>query len=117
MREAPSIEIIEVLQARGARVKAYDPVAMEHADDLLPSTTFCATAYDAAKEADALLIITEWNEFKQLDWDRLKRYMRRPIVVDGRNLYDQTEMARRGFIYWGVGRGTEPKMEDVAVIV
>ena len=117
MREAPSIEIIEALQARGARVKAYDPVAMEHADDLLPSTTFCATAYDAAKEVDALLIITEWNEFKQLDWDRLKRYMRRPIVVDGRNLYDQTEMARRGFIYWGVGRGTEPKMEDVAVIV
>ena len=111
MREAPSIEIIQELQARGARVKAYDPVAMEHADDMLPSVTFCATAYDASKEADALVIVTEWNEFKQLDWDRLKRYMRRPVVVDGRNLYEQAEMAKLGFTYWGVGRGAQPQLE------
>ncbi|MBC8160233.1 MAG: UDP-glucose/GDP-mannose dehydrogenase family protein [Roseiflexaceae bacterium] len=116
MREAPSIEIIQALQAKGARVKAYDPVSMEHADDMLPSATFCATAYDAAKEADALLIVTEWNEFKQLDWERLKRYMRRPIVVDGRNLYDQGEMAKRGFVYWGVGRGTQPQVEDAVLV-
>jgi UDPglucose 6-dehydrogenase len=109
MREAASVEIIQSLQARGARVKAYDPVAMESAEHHLPSVTFCATAYDAAKEADALLIVTEWNEFKQLDWERLKRYMRRPVVVDGRNLYEQAEMSKRGFIYWGVGRGEQPQ--------
>jgi UDPglucose 6-dehydrogenase len=114
MREAPSVEIIEMLQARGARVKAYDPVAMERAGELLPSVTFCATAYDAAKDADAILIVTEWNEFKQLDWERLHRFMRRPVVVDGRNLYEQADMARRGFIYWGVGRGTQPRLDEVA---
>ncbi|KAB8141906.1 UDP-glucose/GDP-mannose dehydrogenase family protein [Chloroflexia bacterium SDU3-3] len=116
MREAPSIEIIKTLEERGVRVKAYDPVAMEHADDMLPSVTFCATAYDAAKEADAILIVTEWNEFKQLDWERLRRYMRRPIVVDGRNLYEQAEMAKRGFIYWGVGRGEQPKASEASPV-
>lgn len=105
MREAPSVEIIEYLLGRGVRVKAYDPVAMEHASDMLPSVTFCATAYDVAKDADALLIVTEWNEFKQLDFARIKRFMRRPVILDGRNLYDPSEMAARGFIYRGVGRG------------
>jgi UDPglucose 6-dehydrogenase len=108
MREAASIDIINALQAKGAHVKAYDPVAMERAGELMPSVTFCATAYDAAKDADALLIVTEWNEFKQLDWERLHRFMRRPIVIDGRNLYEQAEMAKRGFVYWGVGRGAPP---------
>mgnify|MGYP005838301087 CR=1 FL=1 len=110
MREAPSVEIIGALQAAGAHVKAYDPVAMEHADNYLPTVTFCATAYDAAKEADALLIITEWNEFKQIDWERIKQVMHQPIVVDGRNIYDPTEMANRGFIYAGVGRGLPPML-------
>lgn len=107
MREAPSLDIIQALQAEGAHVKAYDPVAMERAGEVMPQVTFCATAYDAAKEADAILIVTEWNEFKQLDWAKLQRFMRQPIVVDGRNLYDPQEMANRGFIYWGVGRGTQ----------
>ncbi len=114
MREAPSVEIIELLQAKGARVKAYDPVAMERAGELMPSVTFCATAYDAAKDADAILIVTEWNEFKQIDWERLHRFMRRPVVVDGRNLYEQADMAKRGFIYWGVGRGMQPEIDEVA---
>jgi UDPglucose 6-dehydrogenase len=109
MREAPSVSIIEAIQALGARVKAYDPVAMERAGDILPSVTFCATAYDAAKEADALLIVTEWNEFKQLAFDRIKRYMRRPVVLDGRNIYDPKDMTELGFIYRGVGRGIEAK--------
>ncbi len=108
MREAPSTDIIRALQAGGAHVKAYDPVAMERAADMMPSVTFCATAYDAAKEADALLIVTEWNEFKQLNWEKVRSFMRRPIVVDGRNLYDPQEMADRGFVYWGVGRGVPP---------
>ncbi|HEU4325093.1 MAG TPA: UDP-glucose/GDP-mannose dehydrogenase family protein [Roseiflexaceae bacterium] len=105
MREAPSADIIQALQALGARVKAYDPVAMERAGDMMPTVTFCATAYDAAKDADALLIVTEWNEFKQLAFDRIKRYMRRPVILDGRNLYDPNDMANLGFIYRGVGRG------------
>ncbi len=113
MREAAAVDIIKALQAKGARVKAYDPVAMESAGDMLPTVTFCATAYDTAKDADALLIVTEWNEFKQLDWERIKRFMRRPVVVDGRNLYDQSEMAKRGIIYWGVGRGVQPTEEMI----
>ncbi|NJK80929.1 MAG: UDP-glucose/GDP-mannose dehydrogenase family protein [Chloroflexaceae bacterium] len=105
MREAPSVEIIQALQAEGAHIKAYDPVAMENADNYLPTVTFCATAYDAAKEADALLIITEWNEFKQIDWQRIRQIMKNPLVLDGRNIYDPKEMTERGFTYIGVGRG------------
>ncbi|NJN19286.1 MAG: UDP-glucose/GDP-mannose dehydrogenase family protein [Oscillochloris sp.] len=105
MREAPSVAIIQSLQAAGARVKAYDPVAMANAGEALPKVTYCATAYDVAKEADALMVLTEWNEFKQLDLERIKRVMRRPVLLDGRNLYDPEEMAERGFIYRGVGRG------------
>lgn len=108
MREAPSVDIINALLKKGARVKAYDPVAMARAEELLPTVTFTATAYDVAKDADALLLVTEWNEFKQLDWQRIKRYMRQPVVIDGRNLYDPREMRNLGFIYWGVGRGEAP---------
>ncbi|MGQ9876160.1 MAG: UDP-glucose dehydrogenase family protein [Chloroflexus sp.] len=108
MREAPSVDIINALLKKGARVKAYDPVAMARAEELLPTVTFTATAYDVAKDADALLLVTEWNEFKQLDWQRIKRYMRQPVVIDGRNLYDPREMSNLGFIYWGVGRGEAP---------
>jgi UDPglucose 6-dehydrogenase len=104
MREAPSVDIIRTLQAGGARVKAYDPVAMQGAGDVLPQVTYCATAYDAAKEADALLIITEWNEFKQLSLERIKQYMRRPVILDGRNIYDPEDMQTFGFTYRGVGR-------------
>jgi UDPglucose 6-dehydrogenase len=108
MREAPSVEIIEALQQGGAHVKAYDPVAMEGAGELMPRVTFCATAYDAAKEVDALLIITEWNEFKQLDWLKMKEFMRQHIIVDGRNIYDPQVLAAKGFTYCGVGRGRPP---------
>ena len=105
MREAPSIDIIQELQAGGARVKAYDPVAMDGAGEILPKVTYCATVYDVAKEADALLLLTDWNEFKQLDWQRIKESMRQPILFDGRNIYDPAEMRLRGFTYRGVGRG------------
>ncbi|MBX0330218.1 UDP-glucose/GDP-mannose dehydrogenase family protein [Oscillochloris sp. ZM17-4] len=113
MREAPSVDIIKALQAGGARVKAYDPVAIERASDYIPEVTFCATAYDVAKEADAMLLITDWNEFKQLNWEKIKSFMRTPIVLDGRNLYDPAEMRARGFVYWGVGRGNhQPALAD-----
>jgi UDPglucose 6-dehydrogenase len=105
MRESPSVDIIQALQTLGARVKAYDPVSMDAAGDLLPRVTYCATAYDVAKDADALLLVTEWNEFKQLDWLKIKDSMRQPVLLDGRNLYDPAEMRLRGFIYSGVGRG------------
>jgi UDPglucose 6-dehydrogenase len=119
MREAPSVDIIRMLQSRGAHVKAYDPVAMERAGEVMPEVTYCATAYDAAKEADALLVVTEWNEFKQLDWAKIKGFMRKPIVIDGRNQYDPEDMHARGFSYWGVGRGVQPALavqSDDAVI-
>ena len=116
-REAPRVNILKAMLAGGARVKAYDPVAMDNAAEMLPEVTFCRTAYDVAKEADALLLVTEWNEFKQLNWEKICGFMRQPIVVDGRNLYDPAELAARGLIYWGVGRGAQPNLaaqgEDV----
>ncbi len=104
MREAPSIEIARALLARGASVRAYDPVAMERARTLLPELDYRRDAYATARGADAVLVVTEWNEFRQLDLHRLRRAMRRPVVVDGRNIYDPALMRRLGFVYRGVGR-------------
>ncbi len=104
MREAPSIEIITRIHEMGAEVKAYDPVAMPRAEELMPWVTYCATPYDVAKGADALLVITEWNEFKQLNMERIRDLMREPVLLDGRNVYEPTEMRRLGFRYYGVGR-------------
>jgi UDPglucose 6-dehydrogenase len=117
MREAASVTIIETLTARGAQIRAYDPVAMEAAEKLLPDVLYCATAYDVAKSADALLLVTEWNEFKQLDFERLKRFMRRPILLDGRNVYDPADMEAKGFTYRGVGRGVPRPAQGEAVEV
>ncbi len=105
MRDAPSIEIAQMLQAGGARVQAYDPVAMVVAGRQMPGVRLCEDAYAVAGGVDALVICTEWNEFKQLDLPRLKSVMRQPIVVDGRNIYDPGQMARHGFHYRGLGRG------------
>ena len=105
MREAPSVELIHLLQSEGARIRAYDPVAMIHADLYLQDVTLCQDAYEVAQGADALVIITDWNEFKHLSLPRLKDAMRQPIVVDGRNIYDIEQMNALGFVYRGVGRG------------
>jgi UDPglucose 6-dehydrogenase len=105
MRDAPAVEIITTLLARGARVAAYDPMAMGNAEAVLPDVVYCATPYDVAKQADAVVIVTEWNEFKQLDFARLKQLMHRAVIVDGRNVHDPKLMAERGFVYRGVGRG------------
>jgi len=105
MREAPSVELIHLLQSEGARIRAYDPVAMVHADLYLEDVTLCRDAYEVAQGADALVVITEWNEFKHLSLTRLKEAMSQPIVVDGRNIYDVEQMKALGFIYRGVGRG------------
>ena len=104
MREAPSIEIGQALLKKGAVVRAYDPAAIERARALMPDVEYRRNAQGVARGADALVIVTEWNEFKQLDLLRLKRLMRRPVIVDGRNLYDPDEMRRLGFVYRGIGR-------------
>ena len=105
MREAPSVEIIHLLQSEGAEVRAYDPVAMPNAERMLHDVTLCRDAYQVADGADALIVVTEWNEFKHLALPRLKELMRQPIIVDGRNIYDPQEMKALGFIYRGIGRG------------
>ena len=106
MRDAPSLEVIRLLLYEGAQVKAYDPVAMENARRLLgDSITYCNDAYETADGVDALMLIAEWNEFKQLDMMRIKRSMRQPVLVDGRNIYDPHPVRELGFTYRGMGRG------------
>ena len=107
MRDAPACEIVELLQHEGARVRAFDPAAAAHAARLLPAVQLCPDPYAAADGADALILVTEWNEFKQLDLPRLRRAMRRPVLIDGRNLYDPDAMAQAGFDYRSIGRPTK----------
>ncbi len=116
MREAPAVDIIRWVTKEGARVRVYDPVAtrtgreaLERAEVDTGMVTFCESAYESAEDADALLIVTEWNEFHSLDMQRIRHAMRRPILLDGRNIYEVDEMKRQGFIYRGIGRGKEDK--------
>lgn len=104
LREAPSLDIAKVLLAAGVHVRAYDPAAMERMRALLPDLEYMADAYQVAAGADALVVVTEWNEFRHLDLQRLKASMRKPVVVDGRNIYDPTVMRGLGFTYRGIGR-------------
>jgi UDPglucose 6-dehydrogenase len=104
MREAPSVDIAKVLVAAGAEVRAYDPAATERARILLPDVELLEDAYAVATGADALVLVTEWNEFRQLDMARIKHLMRKPVIVDGRNIYDPQAMRSLGFTYRGIGR-------------
>jgi UDPglucose 6-dehydrogenase len=104
VRFAPSIALVQSLVNEGAQVRAYDPEAMEKAKSALPDIAYCSNPYEAADGADAIVIVTEWDEFGQLDWDRLRSAVERPLVVDGRNMLDPTEITRRGFHYVSVGR-------------
>ena len=105
LREAKSIEVIEQLLRRGATVRAYDPVAMPAARRALPETvTFCESPYEAATGADAVVLVTEWNEFKFLNLERLRTVMRRPVIFDGRNVWEPERMRRLGFEYHSIGR-------------
>ena len=104
MREAPSIDIIQGLIDRGARVVAYDPQGMTAARDLIDKVEFGTSAYDVAVDADALVLITEWNEFRSLDLDRLKSAMKSAVLVDLRNVYRHDEVAKHGFEYASIGR-------------
>jgi len=105
IRDAPALTIARTLMNQGAIVRAYDPVAMENVREELPKLGLCGDSYEVADGADILVIMTEWNEFKQLDMARLKTLLKEPIVVDGRNLYKPETMREMGFIYRGVGRG------------
>jgi len=105
MRDAPAVEIIHYLQNEGAQVRAYDPVAVASAQKILKNVVYSETPYAVAEGADALILVTEWNEFKQLDMQRIVRSMRQPVLFDTRNVYDPGKMKALGFIYRGIGRG------------
>ena len=104
MRDSPSLEIVPALQAAGAQVRAFDPVGIEEAKKLLDGIEWCENAYDAMTGADAVAIITEWNEFRAIDLARLKKLMNSPVMVDFRNIYDPEDMAAAGIDYTCVGR-------------
>jgi len=107
MREAPSVHVARILQGAGARIRAYDPVAMQVAARLMPEVELADNAYTLAEGCDALVVVTDWNEFKNLDLARVRDLMNRPVLVDGRNIYDPATMKELGFYYRGMGRGYE----------
>jgi UDPglucose 6-dehydrogenase len=105
IREAPALEVIHLLQNEGALVRAYDPEAMDAARKVLRNVALCQDAYETATGADALVLATDWNEFKHLNFERIHQVMNSPVVVDGRNLWDPELLSELGFTYFGVGRG------------
>ena len=104
MRDAPSLDIVPALIEAGATVRAYDPEAMEEASHLMDGIEYTDNPYDTLKQADAMVIITEWDQFRALDLNRVKNALNGNVVVDLRNIYDPADMARRGFEYTSVGR-------------
>ncbi|MGH7165750.1 MAG: UDP-glucose dehydrogenase family protein [Nitrospiraceae bacterium] len=113
LREAPALMIAQRLMAQGAAVRAYDPEALEEGARMLPGLIPCANAYDAAHGADAVVLVTEWNQFRNLDLDRVKAVLRRPVFIDLRNVYEPDRMAALGFYYVSVGRAPRgPRPQD-----
>lgn len=115
MREAASIDIIRWITSQGAEARVYDPVAMETGREALEregvrmeQVEFCQNSYEVARDVDALVVVTEWNEFKSLDMEQIRALMRRPVIIDGRNIYEPGSLNRLGFIYRGMGRATGP---------
>ena len=103
LREAKSLEVLEHLKAKGTEVRAYDPIATENAKALFPNVTYCESSYEAAIGAHALMVVTEWNEFKLLNLERIRNLMHTPIIFDGRNIYDRKRMKKLGFDYYSIG--------------
>ena len=114
MRDSPSLAIIPALQAAGASIRAFDPQGMSEARTMLSDLTWCVDAYDAADGADALTILTEWNEFRALDLARLQTLLVRPVMVDLRNVYDPQDLAAAGFYYTSIGRPATGPMQERA---
>jgi UDPglucose 6-dehydrogenase len=104
VRFAPALNIVRRLLAEGANIRAYDPQAMQKAKDELPEITYCLSHYEAAQQADAILVLTEWDEFRRLDWDKLAKSVAHPLLIDGRNLYSADEAAAHGFQYVCIGK-------------
>lgn len=111
IRDAPSMIIIQQLINNGAKIKVYDPIAMEAMKKYFPAIEYAESAYDAAKNADCVVILTEWDEFRYLDLNKIKETMTNPAIVDGRNIYDQQEVRRIGFKYVGVGRANNEEVQ------
>lgn len=105
IRNAPSLDIIKALKAEGARIRVYDPQAMKKTKEILEGVVFCKDPYEACKGSDCLLIVTEWNEFKELDFAKVKKLLKRPFIIDGRNIYEPKSLEKLGFTYIGVGNG------------
>ena len=113
MRESPAITIIEGLTERGAKIRAYDPEAMDNARPLFPSITFCEDVYEVADGCDAIVIVTEWNEFRAVNFERLQQLMNRSLLIDLRNIYDPARVIGRGFEYVSVGRPDSVERKSV----
>jgi UDPglucose 6-dehydrogenase len=109
MRDAPSIPLVTGLLDMGAKVRAHDPVGIEQARKELPDIHYCSDPYECVTGADAMVIVTEWVQYRALDLDRLKSAMKQPVVVDLRNVYRPEDMAAHGFIYESVGRAAAPR--------
>jgi UDPglucose 6-dehydrogenase len=117
MLEARSVEVVRLLEDAGCRIKAYDPIAMEEAAKMMPRVTYCEDAYKVASGSDALILVTEWGEFKELNLKKMASLMTRPVMVDSRNLYNPEEMIRAGFLYDGIGhRITREKISGAALL-
>ena len=116
VRFAPSIAIVKALLAEGAGIRAYDPEAAEKASVLLPDVTYCADAYHAAEGADAVVLLTEWEEFRKIDWSRLATLVERPLIIDGRNALPSQEVAAHGFHHVGIGGVSAAPQVTVAAL-
>jgi len=106
MRESPSLDIVSALQAAGAAIQTYDPAGMDEARKVLSDVVWCSDTYDAMEGADAMVLVTEWNEFRSLDLEKAKSLMRQPVIVDLRNVYDGAALMDAGFAYSCIGRNT-----------
>lgn len=104
MRDAPSIDIVNTFIKKGAKVKVYDPQSMENAKRLINGASYSKNMYEAVKDTDILIVVTDWNEFKEADFDKIKKLMNQPVIIDGRNIYDPVKIKNHGFDYLGVGR-------------
>jgi len=113
IRDSPALEIIHLLENEGSTIKAYDPQAMELAEKVLPKVKMCENPYQVAEKADALILITDWNEFKQLDFEKIYASMQTAVVFDGRNLWDPEKMRAYGFKYFGIGRANNNHFNHV----
>ena len=117
IRESPAIELVKMFIGEGCTISAYDPAAIKRTEEIMPADRnlrYADSAYAAAEDADALLILTDWAEFATLDLAKLQRVLRYPIVIDGRNMYDPAVMAEKGFTYLSVGRPAAYPMRELA---